>query len=125
MGNLKDPSILAARILLALIFVISGYGKIGGYNGTMGYMESNGVASMLLPLVIGAELIGGVLIVVGFFSRWAALALAGFSLLTAVFFHLDFGNQAQAIQFWKNLSVAGGMLMIFANGPGKYALNDK
>lgn len=125
MGNLKDPSILAARILLALIFVIFGYSKIGGYDGTVGYMESNGIAGMLLPLVIGVEVIGGVLIVVGFFSRWAALALAGFSLLTALFFHLDLGNQAQAIQFWKNLSIAGGMLMIFANGPGKYALNDK
>jgi len=125
MENLKDPSILAARILLVSTFVIMGYSKIGGYDGTVGYMESKGIPGMLLPLVIAAEVVGGILIAVGFFSRWSALALAGFSVLTALLFHLDFADQAQKIQFLKNLSIAGGMLMLFAVGPGKYAVNDK
>ncbi len=125
MENLKDPSLLAGRILLALMFVIMGYGKIAGYDGTAGYMESKGIPGVLLPLVIAAELGGGLLIVVGFFSRWTALALAGFCILTAFLFHLDFGDMAQKIQFLKNLSIAGGMLMLFAVGPGKYAINDK
>jgi len=125
MENLKDPSMLAGRILLVLIFVIMGYGKIGGYDGTFGYMESKGIPGILLPLVIAAEVIGGVLRIVGYFSRGTALALAGFSILTAVLFHLDFADMSQKIQFLKNLSIAGGMLMLFAVGPGKYAVNDK
>jgi putative oxidoreductase len=125
METLKAPSLLAGRVLLALMFVIMGYGKIGGYDGTVGYMESYGVPGILLPLVIAAELGGGLLIAVGFFSRWTALALAGFCILTAFMFHLDFADLAQKIQFLKNLSIAGGMLMLFAVGPGKYAINDK
>ncbi len=125
MEKLKDPSILAARILLILVFVIFGYGKIGGYDGTVGYMEGKGVPGILLPLVILAELGGGILIAIGFYARGAALALAGFSIISALIFHLDFGDRAQTIQFWKNLSIAGGMLMIFACGPGKFAINDK
>ncbi len=125
MENLKDPAILAARILLVPVFVIMGYAKIGGYDGTVGYMESKGVAGMFLPLVIVAEVAGGILIAVGFFSRWTALALAGFSILTALVFHMDFADTAQKIQFLKNLSIAGGLLMLVAVGPGKYAINDK
>jgi len=125
MENLKDTSILAARILLVLTFVIMGYAKIGGYDGTVGYMESKGIPGMLLPFVIVAEVAGGILIAIGFFSRWSALALAGYSILTALFFHMDFADVAQKIQFLKNLSIAGGMLMLFAVGPGKYAINDK
>lgn len=125
MGNLNDPAKLAGRILLALLFLIMGYGKIGGYDGTVGYMESQGVPGILLPLVILLEVGGGILLVLGFFSRWAALALAGFTILSALFFHFDLGNQGQLIHFLKNLSIAGGMLMLYAGGPGKFAMNDK
>jgi putative oxidoreductase len=130
MNSLRDPTNLVARILLVLVFVILGYGKIGGYEGTAGYMDSKGVPGMLLPLVILLEVAGGALIVVGFFSRWIALALAGFSILSAILFHydmsvMDFPDRGNMINFWKNFAIAGGMLMVFAYGPGKYAINDK
>jgi len=124
MENLKDPINLVARIFLVLVFVIMGYSKIGGYDGTVGYMESKGVPSILLPLVILLEVVGGILIVVGFFSRWTALAIAGFSILTALFFHFNLGSM-DFPHFLKNFGLAGGMLLLFAYGPGKYAINDK
>ncbi len=125
MENLRDPAKLVGRVMLALIFVIMGYGKINGYDGTAGYMESKGIPGMLLPLVILLELGGGVLIMLGFFSRYTALAIAVFTVLTALIFHFDFGDRGQTIHFWKNIAIAGGMLMLFANGPGKMAINDK
>ena len=87
---------LAGRVLLAIMFVASGYGKIGGYEGTQGYMDSVGVPGMLLPLAIVLELGGGLAIMAGWQTRIIAILLAGFTLLTAFTFHLNFADQGVA-----------------------------
>jgi putative oxidoreductase len=123
MNKLHDYGELAGRILIAAIFVLSGFSKIGGYAGTQGYMESMGVPGALLPLVIVAELGGGLLVVLGLWTRLAALALAGFSVLSAALFHANFGDQVQMIMFLKNLAIAGGFLFLFAHGAGRLSLD--
>lgn len=119
---MNDTIKLVARVLLAAIFIIAGYQKIGGYEGTAGWMSSMGVSGALLPLVILLELGGGLALLVGFMSRYAALALAVFSVLAALIFHFNFADQTQSIMFMKNLAIAGGLLMVFAAGPGAYAI---
>ncbi len=107
---------LGARILPAHMFVISGWGKIGGYAATQTYMASQGVPGALLPLVILLELGGGLCIAAGWFTRWVALALAVFSVASALLFHMDWSVQGQQIQFMKNLTIAGGFLLLFQHG---------
>lgn len=109
---------LAARILMSQIFIISGVGKITGYAGTQAYMAKAGVPGALLPLVILTELGGGVALLFGFQTRWVALALAGFTVLSALLFHLHPGDQMQMINFMKNLAMAGGLLMVVRHGAG-------
>jgi putative oxidoreductase len=100
------------RVLLAQIFIISGWSKIGGYAGTAAYMASAGVPGALLPIVIAVELLGGLALVFGFQTRWAALGLAAFSILSALIFHNNFADQMQMISFMKNLALAGGLLVL-------------
>ena len=116
---------LIARVLLAHIFVMAGFSKIAGYAGTQGYMESVGVPGMLLPLVILAELGGGLAIVLGWQTRLAAYALAGFSVVSAVIFHSNLGDQMQMILFMKNFAMAGGLLLLAEHGPGAYSLENR
>jgi len=116
---------LAGRVLLAIMFVVAGYGKIGDYAGTQGYMESMGMPGMLLPLVIVLELGGGLAIIAGWQTRIVAILLAGFTLLAAFTFHLDFADRMESIMFMKNLSVAGGFLLLAAYGPGALALDNR
>ena len=109
---------LAARILMSQIFLISGIGKITGYAGTQAYMAKMGVPGALLPLVIVTELGGGLALLFGFQARWAALALAGFTLLAGLIFHFKPDDQMQMISFLKNLAIAGGLLMFARHGAG-------
>ena len=124
---MKQLQVFAAplgRILISLIFVTSGFSKISGYAATQGYMEAMGVPGMMLPLVIVVELIGGLMVMVGWHTRIAAYLLAGFSLLSALLFHANFGDQMQMIMFMKNISIAGGFLMIVSLGGGAYAFDN-
>ena len=114
---------LAGRIGLAAIFLISGLSKIGGYEGTQGYMESQGVPGFLLPLVIILEVGGGAALIVGWMTRWFALALAGFCVLAALLFHFDFGNRLQQILFLKNIAIAGGLLVLCHAGAGRFSID--
>jgi putative oxidoreductase len=114
------PIILVARAMLAYIFVVSGATYIGQYADVTDYMQANGVDARLLPLVIATELGGGLLVLVGLKTRWAAIALFGFCLLTALFFHL---GADQAIDFRKNLGMAGGFLTLAILGPGPWSLD--
>ena len=114
---------LLGRIGLSLIFIISGWGKITGYAGTQQYMEAMGVPGAMLPLAIVLELGGGLAIAAGLSTRWIALALAAFSLVTAFIFHADFGDAMQAISFWKNVAMAGGLLMLAAHGAGAWSID--
>ena len=122
MNKLSD---LIARVLLAAIFFISGVGKISAYAGTQSYMESQGVPGMLLPLVIGFEILVPVLLVIGWQTHYAALALAGFSIVTGLMFHFDFGDQMQSIMFMKNLAMAGGFILLFIHGAGELSLDSR
>jgi len=115
---------LIGRILLAFIFVQSGISKIIGYVGTVGYMEEHGVPGLLLPLVILTEAGGGLCVLLGLFTRWASIALAGFCLLVALFFHYEPGNMTQMINFAKNITIAGGFFVLAGSGPGAFALSN-
>ena len=131
MDQFQKIASLAGRILLAFMFILSGFGKITGYDGTAAYMAAKGMPmiGVLLPLTILTELGGGILLAIGYKARWAAFALAGFSILAGLVFH-DFWNVTDAAQhmnqqihFMKNLSIAGGMLMVFVLGPGRLSLD--
>lgn len=114
---------LLGRAGLSLIFIISGWGKLAGYAATQQYMESTGVPGALLPLVIALELGGGLAILGGAFTRGIAIAIALFSIVSAAIFHADFADPMQAISFWKNVAMAGGFLVLAANGPGNLSLD--
>ena len=127
--SLQNSSVLVGRILLGLIFVVSGFGKIAGFEGTAGYIASKGLpaASLLAALTILVEVGGGLALIVGFFTRQAALALAGFTLLAALIFHAFWAAPAaqamgEQIAFLKNLAIAGGMLVLAASGPGSLSV---
>lgn len=115
---------LAGRLLIAFIFLTSGWGKIAGFEATQGYMAAMGVPGWLLPLVIVTELGGGLLVVLGLFTRWAALALAGFTVLSALLFHGG-ADMIQQIMFTKNLAIAGGFLFLVAHGAGTISLDGR
>ncbi len=122
---LRDAALLASRLLLGAIFIIEGYGKIAGYAAAQAYMQKYGVPDLLLPLVIAVELLGGLLIVAGWQTRPAAFVLAGFCILAALLFHLDFANRSQNIQLLKNLAIAGGFLALLASGAGAWSIDGR
>lgn len=115
---------LFGRFGLAALFVLAGVGKLGaGYAGTQSYMEAMGVPGALLPLVIVAEIGGGLALAAGLLTRWAALGLALFSVASAFLFHFQLADPAQFVNFWKNVSIAGGLLFVVANGAGALSVD--
>jgi putative oxidoreductase len=116
--------ILIGRVVLSIIFIQSGWGKIFGYAGTAEHMNAAGVPGALLPLVILVELGGGLCVLFGLFTRYAAIALAGFCVLAAYFFHYQPGDMMQMINFVKNITIAGGFLVLAGSGPGALALDN-
>lgn len=120
---MKNITELTGRILLGSIFILSGIGKIGAYGGTQAYMNAVGIPGALAPFAIAFEIIAPVLLIVGWQTRYAALALAGFSVLTALIFHFDFGDQMQSINFMKNIAMAGGFLILAVHGAGAFSLD--
>ena len=132
MTQLQSYAAPAGRLLLALIFIIAGAQKITGYSGTQAYMEMMGVPGALLPLVILIELGGGIALALGWQARLVAFLLAGFSLLSGLLFHFipslgleGMEAQAQMISFMKNVSIAGGMLMVVSFGAGSFTVQRK
>jgi len=114
------------RVLLALIFILAGIGKLGsGYASTQGYMEAMGVPGAFLPLVIFLEIGGGLALIIGWQTRWAAGALAVFSLVAGVIFHNNFSDQMQMIMFLKNLAISGGLLLLVVHGAGSLSLDQR
>ena len=121
---------LVGRVLLALMFVWAGYGKITGYAGTAGWMASAGMpmVGVFLPLAILVELGGGIALIVGWKARWVALLLAAFTVLATLVFHRFWTMTGDAVMtnmlfFYKNVAVIGGMLMVFAFGPGRLSVD--
>ncbi|MGM8872329.1 DoxX family protein [Psychrobacter sp. 2Y5] len=125
MDKLQDLSAPIGRLFISMIFIFSGFTKITGYAGTAGYMESMGVPSMLLPLVIAVEILGGIAVLIGFKARLASILMAGFSIVSAIIFHQFWNDESQMNPFMKNIAMAGGFLMIFAHGPGAYSIDNR
>jgi putative oxidoreductase len=123
MEKLQAPLALLARLMLVFIFIVEGWEKIGNYQGTQQYMEGYGVPGALLPLVILTELGAGLLVAFGLLTRLAALALAGFCVLAASFFHHDFADANEFIQFSKDMAIAGGFLVLVAFGAGDWSVD--
>lgn len=129
--DLYQPwGLLAGRILLAYIFVLSGYGKITNFAGTAGYMAKYGMPMIEFFLVcaIVLELAGSLMLVLGWKARWGALALIVFTVPTTLIFHAYWAvppEQAygQMIQFQKNLAILGGLLFALFSGPGRLSLD--
>lgn len=130
MNTLKQYGPLVGRILMAFIFLFAGYGKVTGFEGTVGYIASKGLP---LPQIaaIGAiivELGGSILMFLGWKARWAAAALFVFTGLTALFFHNFWAvpadlAQNQMIHFMKNISMMGGLLYVVVYGSGPISID--
>lgn len=125
MTNLKPYTDLLARILLSALFITAGYGKLGDVQGFTGYMMSGGVPGFLAWPTIALEILGGIAILIGFQTRAAALALAGFSLLSGLLFHLVPGDQMQMTNLYKNLGLTGGFLLLAVHGAGQLSVDAK
>ena len=116
---------ILGRILLSAIFLINGIGKIFNYEGTIQYMEDFDVPGYLIIPAITAEILFPILLIIGYYTKFSALVLSLFTLALAVIFHTDFSNQMQLMSFLKNIAIAGGFLIIFVYGPGKYSIDHK
>ncbi|HEX5960135.1 MAG TPA: DoxX family protein [Rhodanobacteraceae bacterium] len=120
---MQNFTLLIGRLGLSLIFILSGLGKITAYGATARLLAVHGMAPGLLPLVIIVELGGGLAILCGLLTRWAAAVLFVYSILTAVAFHNNFADHGQWINFMKNLAIAGGYLVLAVRGPGGLSLD--
>ena len=116
---------ILGRIFLATIFLINGVGKIFYYEGTIQYMENFDVPGNLIIPAIIVEILFPILLIVGYQTKFSALILSLFTLTLAVIFHTDFSDQMQLISFLKNIAIAGGFLIIFVRGAGKYSIDNK
>ena len=113
------------RIFLSTLFLIEGISKIFNYEGTIEYMESFNVPEYLIIPAIIVEILFPLLLIIGYQTKLSALVLSIFTLTTALIFHTDFTNQIQLISFLKNFAIAGGFLIIFVRGSGKYSIDYK
>ena len=125
MNQIQILAAPAGRVLLATLFLLAGLQKIGAYEGTVAYMASQGVPGFTLPLVIALEALGALAIIVGWQTRLVAFLLAGFSLVSGLLFHLKPDDAMQMTMFLKNVSIAGGFLLLVANGAGAYSLDNR
>ena len=120
---LREAAALAGRLLLAAIFLHEAYAKLTAYSAAVTYSEAFGVPGALLPFAIATELGCGLLIILGYQTRIAALLLAGFCVVTALVFHVKLGNRNELLHFEKDLAIAGGFLVLFAHGAGRWAID--
>lgn len=128
----QNAAALLGRTLLAVMFLLAGFGKIGGFAGTAAYIASKGLPlpELLAAGTIVLEIGAGLALLLGWKARWAALALAVFTVLASVLFHNYWAMPAdqqrmQMLMFMKNLAVTGGMLMVFVFGPGAWSIDRK
>lgn len=119
----QSYAMAAARLLLSLVFLLSGLGKLGALDGTRAYMEATGVPGGLLWPTIAFEVGAGLLVMLGYRTRIVAALLSGFCVASAALFHHNFADQIEMIMFLKNLSMAGGFLLLAAVGPGLFSLD--
>ena len=127
---LQNPLSLAGRILLAYLFLPAGIGKLTGFAGTVGYIASVGLPlpQVAAAIAVVVEIVGGIALIVGFGTRFAALALAAFTLVASILFHNYWSFPAdqqmmQQLMFIKNIAVVGGLLTLAAWGAGNWSLD--
>lgn len=125
MSSIENLSTVVGRVLISLLFILAGFSKITGYDGTAQFMAAAGVSAALLPLVIIVELGGGLAIAAGWLTRWWAWALAGFCIVSGVLFHYEPGNQMQMGMLMKNFALAGGLLFIAGRGAGAFSIESR
>lgn len=116
---------LVGRLLLAALFVYDGWIVINNYGATANYLAQFGVPPLLLVPALVLQVVGGLLIAIGWNARLAALALSIFCISTALIFHTQFGDPNEAIQFWKDLAIAGGLLILVVHGAGAFSLDSR
>jgi len=129
-GTTSNAAALAGRFLLALIFIVAGFSKIGGFGGTVGYIASKGLPlpQLLAVGTIVLEIVAGAALLIGYRARWAAAALAAFTVLATVLFHNYWAmpaeqQQVQQLMFMKNLAITGGLLMVAVLNAGGWSLD--
>ena len=122
MTNILD---LIGRVFISLVFLLSGFNKIGNYEGTVGWMESLGMPGIFLIPAIALEIIAPISIIIGYKIKISAALLSLFCIATAIIFHNDFSNQMQFISFMKNIGLAGGFLFLAINGAKDFSLDKK
>ena len=116
---------LCARILISILFFLNGIFKIMNYDGAISWMESYGIPGVLIIPAIILEILGPILIILGYKTKITASILSVFCLATAIIFHNDFNNQMQLTSFLKNIAIAGGFLFLVINGSKKFSLDNK
>ena len=114
---------LIGRILISAIFLLSGFNKIGNYDGTVGWMESFGLPGFLLIPAIILEILFPLLLIIGYQTKIAALVMAIFTIVVAIIFHTNFDDHMQFITFFKDIAIAGGFMIIMVNGSGRFSLD--
>ena len=122
MGNVLD---LLGRILISVIFLLNGFFKISNYDDTVGWIESFGMPGILIIPAIILEVIGPILIIIGYKVKIAAGFLSSFCIVTAIIFHNDFSDQMQFTSFLKNIALAGGFLFIVVNDTKDFSIEKK
>ncbi len=126
--GMQDTILLVARVMLGLVFLNSGWSKLGNLSGTVASLMQNGVPLPLAYLAPICEFLGGLVLVIGFATRYAALGLFFFTIIATYMSHRYWTypaaeQKAQATQFWKNITILGGLLALFVAGPGRFAVD--
>ncbi len=118
-----NATLLAARILLGLLFLLAGLGKLGDVAGFGGYMATGGIPAFLAWPVVLFEILAGLALIAGFQTRITAVALAAFCVVSGVLYHFDLDDQMQVTQLLKNLALAGGYMALVIAGPGALSVD--
>ena len=116
---------LLGRIFLSVLFLSEGIGKIFNYESAIEYMENFNVPGYLLTPAIIIDILFPILLIIGYRTKLSALVLSLYTIILALIFHTDFSNQIELVSFLKNFAIAGGFLIIFVNGAGKYSVDYK
>ena len=131
-SNFQNPLALVGGLLLALLFLPAGLSKISGFAGTVGYIASKGMPMPTAAAVVAiiVEVVGPLALIAGFGTRWAALVLAGFTVVATFVFHNFWAMPAdqvmmQQLMFYKNIAVVGGLLVLAAHGAGAWSVDAK
>ena len=124
-GSLAATGLAIGRLLLAALFILEGWSKIRGYQAAVDYMDRYGVPGILLPAVIALEVGGGLMLALGWRTRLAAVALAGFCIAAAVLFHNQLLDRSHLLHFEKDLAIAGGLLVLAVVGAGRWSVDGR